>query len=743
MLALTINHQPFCREAPNGVGHLSKVCPLEASSRWAVSQSSLGCFCTFTPNSQIVYDTCTSARQRIIMLYIKQALRSYLGQSLRTILQSHELFLMLCLFCVMYSAHGQAPIDVNDQVLKTVMREADFFSLKGGDPPVYRGYKVDAESEDSKLIGYLFETSDYPPEEVGYSAPIDALVGVDLQGTLTGVKVLHYIESYKSIRGDFINSEYFPQQFFRKNIMEDFRVGRDIDGISRATITSWAVARGIRDAARKMARSYLPNSDYVASTSGESAALRAYKAQSWDDMIESGLVKEMLVIQPDLTELYLSLAFIGHDGLGELMVGTDDYSRADRDASNRSSEGKMLLVGIDGNSSQPFRQERMAIKQGDEIYPVERRRFVYAGSADAGKIKDRTRFAGAISLMPELDLALPFSILYSTEGVVGEFGGIHETEYKVPELALALSGGGPITPELVSPKKGSVAKFQYPEESVWREMLDSTRMSEVLTVLFICVLVFTAFVMKKEMLRWLALTLTLFYLGWMDGGFVSVSHITNGIKLGPSLFLNDLPLFIVIVFTVVTALLWGRIFCSSLCPFGALQDFITRIVPKQFRYHVSPATHDLAIYIKYAILAFLIMMALIYSDLSLFQYFEPFGTVFYFSRSIVLWIIAAGFLVGAVFIPRFYCRYACPLGASLGVVSLVSPFRIKRVQQCNVCKVCEHACPTGAIKGPTIDFKECVRCDICDYKLIAKAGVCKHDIETVKVRVKRWDEAIA
>ena len=214
------------------------------------------------------------------------------------------------------------------------------------------------------MVGYLFETPDYPPEEVGYSAPIDVLVGIDLQGTLTGIEVLHYIESYKSIRGDFINSEYFPQQFSRKNITEDFRVGRDIDGISRATITSWAVARGVRDSARKMAHSYLPDSDYVAATSGEAVALRVYEDQSWDDMIVSGLVKEMLVIQPDLTELHLSLAFIGHDGLGELMLGIDDYSRADRDASNRSREGKMLLVGIDGDSSQPFRQERLESSRG-------------------------------------------------------------------------------------------------------------------------------------------------------------------------------------------------------------------------------------------------------------------------------------------------------------------------------------------------------------------------------------------
>ena len=677
------------------------------------------------------------------MLSIKKALCSNLGQSLEPLPQSGTLMFVLCMFALMNVAHGQAPIAVNKEILKSVMRDADSFSLKEGSPPVYRGYKGDAGSADAELVGYLFETPDYPPEEVGYSAPIDVLVGIDLRGTLTGIEVLHYIESYKSIRGDFVNSEYFPQQFSRKNITEEFRIGRDIDGISRATITSWAVARGVRDSARKMAHSYLPDSDYVAATSGDAVALRVYEDQSWDDMIESGLVKEMLVIQPDLTELHLSLAFIGHDGLGELMLGIDDYSRADRDASSRSREGKMLLVGIDGNSSQPFRQERLAIKQGDELYPVERRRFVYAGSADAGKIKDRTRFAGAIVLMPELDLKEPFSILYSTEGVVGEFGGIHEMAYRVPELALALSDGGPIAPELIPLPENDAERFQFTEETVWTELLDSAPLSEVFAMLFICALVMTAFVMKKETLRWVALTVTLIYLGWMDGGFVSVSHITNGIKLGPSLFLNDLPLLIVIVFTVVTALLWGRIFCSSLCPFGALQDFITRIFPKQFRYQVPQAIHDLAIYVKYTILAFLVMMALAYSDLSLFQYFEPFGTVFYISRSMVLWAIAAGFLLGAVFIPRFYCRYACPLGASLGVVSLLSPFRIKRVQQCDVCKVCEHACPTGAIRGPTIDFKECVRCDICDYKLIAKAGVCKHDIETVKARVKQWDEANA
>jgi len=225
----------------------------------------------------------------------------------------------------------------------------------------------------------------------------------------------------------------------------------------------------------------------------------------------------------------------------------------------------------------------------------------------------------------------------------------------------------------------------------------------------------------------------------MDGGFVSVSHITNGIKLGPSMFMSDLPTLLIILFTLITTLLWGRVFCSSLCPFGALQDFIARFVPRHFQMKVPQAIHDKAIYIKYVILGFLLVMAVSFSDLSVFQYFEPFGTVFYRSQSILLWTIAGAFLLGTVFINRFYCRYLCPLGAALGVLSFVSPFKIKRVKQCQVCKVCEHACPTGAIRGPAIDFKECVRCDVCEIKLITKAGVCKHSVEEVKSRHKTWE----
>lgn len=632
-------------------------------------------------------------------------------------------------------------LDANTSLLKKVMPDAASFSEKAGDPPVYRAFGEAEQGGEGELIGYLFETTDYPPEEVGYSAPIEVLVGMDLSGVLSGIEVLYYRESYKSIRGDFINSERFPNQFEGMSVSDGFRVGRDLDGVSRATITSWATSRGIRNAARSVARSYLRDSEFVANANSGEAALKILQAQSWQEMKDSGLVREFPIVLEDLTELNLTLAFMGSEALGELLVGADDYSRAEREASNRVEEGSMLLVGIDGNASAPFRQERLAITQGDAVYNIERRRFVYVGSADNGKIAGQVRFAGAVVLDSGIDLSQPFTVLYDTGVQVESVEELAQVDYQVPPVPFSLATGAPLPAEFL-PRAASpfpeFDDFEEVDEGVIATLINSAPLTEVLALLLLFAMVMTAFLRKSSTIRWVTLAYTLFYLGFYNGTFLSVSHITNGLKQGPALFLSDLPLLLIVVFTIVTTLFWGRVFCSSLCPFGALQDFITRLMPKKWQLEVPQAIHDKALYIKYGILALLVVTSLTFSDLSLFQYFEPFGTIFYISRSMVLWAILAAFLLASMFISRFYCRYACPLGAALGVTSFLSPFRIKRVPQCEVCKVCEKSCPTGAIRDHEIDFKECVRCDVCESKLITKAGVCKHTVEDVMARHKTW-----
>ena len=326
----------------------------------------------------------------------------------------------------------------------------------------------------------------------------------------------------------------------------------------------------------------------------------------------------------------------------------------------------------------------------------------------------------------------------TTEPVAGAptDGSAAPLELTVPEGVLDLS----VDPPEVAAAQGvpglDFSNFEdFEDETALSQLLLETRWAPVVRLILLLGLVLYAFFSKSGRVGAVTLGATFVYLGFIDGGFLSVSHITSGIIVGPGVYLRDMALLIMIAFTVVTTLLWGRVFCGFLCPFGALQDFITRIVPRRFQRAVPQRIHDRAIYLKYGILLLIVGLAALPAQIAVYQYFEPFGTVFYLSTAPLLLSIAGGFLVASAVVPRFYCRYACPLGAALGVASLLSIFRIRRVEQCEPCKVCEIACPTGAIRGPEIDFKECVRCNVCETKLLTKAGVCRHDMDDVRSRL--------
>ena len=149
------------------------------------------------------------------------------------------IFAMLLVFAPGAQAQPNSIDEIDDELLRRVLPAADTFAPAESSLPIYAGY---AGSEpEAEPAGYVFFTPDLPPEEIGYSAPIDMLVGMDAEGVVTGLEIVHYTESYKAIRGDFIHTEGFPGQFSGKDIGEGFRVGRDVDGISRATITAQAV----------------------------------------------------------------------------------------------------------------------------------------------------------------------------------------------------------------------------------------------------------------------------------------------------------------------------------------------------------------------------------------------------------------------------------------------------------------------------------------------------------------------
>ena len=655
--------------------------------------------------------------------------------------RSHNLFALFTLLLASSFTFGQTPsresvrtpwsTDLQPEWLQQLMPQATNFSDKEGEPPVYRAYSSNPDTGEQTLLGFVFFSADVPPQEKGYSAPIDMLIGLSVDGEITGIKVLDYHESFRYSRGDFAADSVFQAQFNAKPITDEFRILRDIDGLSAATMTSFGISRGARDAARRVATAYLGYKEGDAQERRWAANAREIlEKMSWEEMQNSGMIKTLSMIMLIGTELELTVTYIGREVLGEFFIGEEAYKRAERDASIRLGGREMMLIAVGGTGAMQFRQNLMFLQQGDgPPRRVQVRRFVTAGNADAGAISGRANYAGALVLEDDFDVTQPFTILYQPQGSPEPFG----IEYQLGGIGLDLARGLPILSEQ-DIEDARIANAGFLVRLWYAPPWGVTPWVDVMLLIGLLALAMSAFTRKNENLRWITLTLTLGYLGFFKSGFLSISHITGLLSQGPEVLLTNLPMLIMAVFTLISTILWGRIFCSSLCPFGAVQDYIARFTPKAWRIKVPQAIHDKALYIKYGFLALIIVTALINNQRSIFQYFEPFGTLFFFSSSVLLWAILIAILIGCVLVERFYCRYVCPLGAALGVVALVSPWRIERVPQCRVCKVCEHACPTGAIRKEAIDFKECVRCDVCESKLITKAGSCRHSMEDIAKR---------
>jgi len=152
------------------------------------------------------------------------------------------------------AAAGQAANDARQEaLLKRLFPAATAFSPKGGDPPHFKAFSTDPRSGQT-LLGLAFWTTELEPFERAYDGPIKILVGMDTKGLLTGVIVTEHHEPY----GDFsVDRPEFAAQFKGKNIRDAFKVGVDIDAVSRATISVTSASRAVRNSSRRVARQLL------------------------------------------------------------------------------------------------------------------------------------------------------------------------------------------------------------------------------------------------------------------------------------------------------------------------------------------------------------------------------------------------------------------------------------------------------------------------------------------------------
>jgi polyferredoxin len=201
-------------------------------------------------------------------------------------------------------------------------------------------------------------------------------------------------------------------------------------------------------------------------------------------------------------------------------------------------------------------------------------------------------------------------------------------------------------------------------------------------------------------------------------------YLTTGHLLKSTNLLN----FSVLIATLGVSLVAGRAFCGWLCGLGALQDFVAEWTRKLLgeRRHVRgkpsktilplrlPASIDRPLrYAKYLVLA-AILVASLYATFPPLREFCPVRAVFSLKMTPLLWLSLVVFLAGSVLVERFWCKYLCPLGATLALFNKISPVRLVSSNTCNNCGRCDIECSMGIEDVPNnLTDTECIRCLEC------------------------------
>lgn len=238
------------------------------------------------------------------------------------------------------------------------------------------------------------------------------------------------------------------------------------------------------------------------------------------------------------------------------------------------------------------------------------------------------------------------------------------------------------------------------------------------------ILVMVGFLRKSVPLKYVTLVFSVVYLGVFRSHLISITNVLSSLAGTFPLRAETLGFSALVVFGVITTILWGRVYCGRVCAFGALTQLIDAVVPKRLQIELPPKLERRASYIKYGILFGAIGYYLATHQNAFYRYIEPFW-MFSFEATTVLWVGLGVLLVASIFVRNLYCRFLCPLGAALGLVSALSPFKIKRWSECSTCKLCENVCEWGAIRNRKIIMPECVRCDACEI-LYASKTKCPH-----------------
>lgn len=203
--------------------------------------------------------------------------------------------------------------------------------------------------------------------------------------------------------------------------------------------------------------------------------------------------------------------------------------------------------------------------------------------------------------------------------------------------------------------------------------------------------------------------------------------------------------FVLMILMFILAVGFGPLFCGWICPFGTLQEVISKIGKKIFkRKHNNFMPYKYDKYLRF--LRYLILIRVAYMTAAtgniIFSQADPYYALFNFWTSeasilsiAILMIIA----LASLFIERPWCKYACPYGAALGITNLFRIFKIKRNSStCLNCGACNEVCPMNIkiSREENVRNNQCISCMKCTSEEVCPV---KYTVSMSLERVKSYE----
>jgi polyferredoxin len=184
---------------------------------------------------------------------------------------------------------------------------------------------------------------------------------------------------------------------------------------------------------------------------------------------------------------------------------------------------------------------------------------------------------------------------------------------------------------------------------------------------------------------------------------------------------------VIFVTALLVSLLLKRSFCSWICPVGAVSEMLWKLGFSRLRRNLRPppVLDYLLRGVKYLLLAFflssiLIMMPAAAVNSFIASDYHKIADVrlldFFLNLSPLALGVITVLAVLSLFIRNAFCRYGCPYGALLGLISMLSPAKVTRhADICVSCGVCSQVCPSylPVMSSRRVSSPECIGCWRC------------------------------